>query len=198
MSTRKHIFPVTSWNATGELSWLAYRDGYRKAAEALVLKLLDSDGDKNGDWYMRFCMVYPIMFLYRHYIEIEFKDLIALAGMTTLVDMKKMSGHGLKKLWSKVLECVEAVQGKDTRQEFEDACEKVIEYFEQVDPRGDGFRYPKNVKGSAQWDSSFEVDIVKVNSGIKRLDHYCDDLRGELKQMLDPEAEDISDRIYFY
>jgi hypothetical protein len=74
----------------------------------------------------------------------------------------------------------------------------VIEYFEQLDPHGDGFRYPKNVKGNAQWDSSFEVDIVKVNSDIKRLDHYCDELRGELKQMLDPEAEDISDRTYFY
>ena len=198
MSTRKHIFRVDSWNATGELSRSAYRDGYRKAADALVLKLLDSHGDYIADLHMRFGMIYPIMFLYRHYIEIEFKDLIALAGMTSLVDIKKMSGHGLKKLWSKVLECVEAVQGKDTRQEFEEAFEKVIEYFEQVDPRGDGFRYPKNVKGSAQWDSSFEVDIVKVSSDIKRLDHYCDELRGELKQMLDPEAEDISDRIYFY
>jgi hypothetical protein len=198
MSTRKHIFTVTSWNVTGELSWSAYREGYKKAADALVLKLLDSDCDYIADLHIRFGMIYPIMFLYRHYIEIEFKDLIALAGMTSLVDIKKMSGHDLRKLWSKVLECVEAVQGKDTRQEFEDAFEKVIEYFEQVDPHGDGFRYPKNVKGNAQWDSSFEVDIVKVNSDIKRLDHFCDELRGELKQMLDPEAEDISDRIYFY
>ncbi len=62
MSTRKHIFTVTSWNVTGELSRSAYREGYKKAADALVLKLLDSDGDYIADLRIRFGMIYPIIF----------------------------------------------------------------------------------------------------------------------------------------
>jgi hypothetical protein len=113
MSTEKNILTVTSWKSHGELSWAAYRESYKKAADALVLKLLRSDGDYVFDLHLRFGIIYPVMFLYRHYIEIEFKELIALVGMTTLVDTKQRYGHDLKALWAKVLEPVEAVRGKD-------------------------------------------------------------------------------------
>src|ERR1700674_5287427 len=98
MTTRRHMFRVTSWNSTGELSRSEYRAGYRKAADALVLNLLNSDGDYITDLHIRFGMIYPIMFLYRHYIEIEFKDLLALAAITSLVDAEKLSGHDLRAL----------------------------------------------------------------------------------------------------
>jgi hypothetical protein len=62
-------------------------------------------------------------------------------------------------VWSKVLDLVEAVQGAETRQEFVDEFGKSIEFFERVDSHGDGFRYPKNIKGRAQWETSFEVDF---------------------------------------
>jgi hypothetical protein len=198
MSTGKHIFTVTSWNETGELSRSAYRAGYKKAADVLVLKLLSSDTDYIADLHMRFGMIYPIMFLYRHYVEIEFKDLIILAGMTSVVEANKICGHDLHALWSKVLVCAEEVQGEDMRQELEGTFGEAIEFFQRVDPYGDGFRYPKNVKGAAQWDSSFYVDIEKINSAIECLEQFCHELRQELRQRLDPEAEDISGRDYFY
>jgi hypothetical protein len=78
MSTEKHMFTVTSWNRLGELSRTQYREGYKKAADTLTLKVLCSDGDYMTDLHLRFGMIYPIMFLYRHYIEIELKDLLAL------------------------------------------------------------------------------------------------------------------------
>jgi hypothetical protein len=196
--TRKHVLSVMPWNIGGELTWLAYRRGYREAADALVLRLLDSDAGYIADIHLRFGMVYPIMFLYLHYIELEFKDLIAIIGMTDLIDTKKKLGHNLTALWLKVLECVEAVQGDDARQEFAEAFEKTIEHFAKLDPHGEGFRYPKNIKGNAQWDNSFEIDIATVKTDVNRLEQCCDELREELKQLLDPEAPDISDRYYFY
>ena len=197
MSTTKNIFSVLPWNIAGELTWSEYREGYRKAADTLVSTLLDSDRGFLADIGARFGMVYPIMFLYRHYTEIAFKELLALCGMTSLVSGTNISGHDLRALWSKVLECVEAVQGADARQDFQTTFEQSIELFERLDPRGDGFRYPKNVKGKAQWDSVFEIDIARINLRIKSLGQLCDDLRSELKQMLDPGA-DVSDRYYFY
>jgi hypothetical protein len=198
MSAEKNVFTVTPWKLCGELSWEAYREGYRKAADTLALNLVNSGGNYISDLHMRFGMIYPIMFLYRHYIEIEFKQLLALIGMTTLVDTKKKYGHDLRALWSKVLECVEAVQGKDARQEFAGAFERTIAYFERVDPQRDGFRYPKNSKGHGQWDSPLEVDVATIHSSVNQLEQCCAELRREFKQVLDTEAEDMSDRYYFY
>ena len=192
------MFTVTSWNRLGELSRTQYREGYKKAADTLTLKVLCSDGDYMTDLHLRFGMIYPIMFLYRHYIEIELKDLLALAGMMSFVDARKISGHGLMPLWAKVLKCVEEVQGTDVRQEFEETFQHCIELFEQVDPQGDAFRYPKDVKGNAQWDGQFEIDIAKIKSDVDRVNQCCYELRQELRQMLDPEAEDTSERDYFY
>jgi hypothetical protein len=74
----------------------------------------------------------------------------------------------------------------------------LIEFFERVDPNGDGFRYPKNIQGKAQWDDSFDVDISKMKSQIYLFEQYFYELLEELKQMLEPEARDMSDPIYFY
>jgi hypothetical protein len=89
MNTEKNIFTITSWNVTGELNWAEYRRGYKRAADALSRGLLESDGDYISDIHLRFGMIYPIMFLYRHYLEVEFRDLLAMAALTDLVDTKK-------------------------------------------------------------------------------------------------------------
>ena len=118
--------------------------------------------------------------------------------MTTLVDTKNTLRHDLKALWLKVLECVEAVQGVDARREFAETFERIVEFFVKLDPHGDGFRYPKSAKGNSQWDNSFEIDIDAVKAAVNRLEQCCYELRSEFKQLIDPEATDISERYYFY
>jgi hypothetical protein len=200
MSTerKKHILPVLPWNKGAELTWFEYRSGYKRAADALVLNVLNDDETIIDEFHLRFGMVYPIMFLYRHYIEIEFKDLIAIRGFTNPVDTKKNFKHDLKTLWLKVLECVEVVRGVDARREFEGTLERIVEFFVKFDPDGDRFRYPKNTKGNSQWDKSFEINIATVKAEVNRLEQYCYELRSELKQLIDPEATDMSERDYSY
>jgi hypothetical protein len=197
MPSANNELPVYSWKTHGELSLVAYKQGYRTAINTLMLKVIDNKGTYIENLHNN-CLVYPITFLCRHYIEIELKQVIALADMMHLADTKKKFGHKLKMLWADVLKCVESVQGEDRRKEFEETFEALIEFFERVDPYGDGFRYPKNIQGKAQWDNSFEIDISKMNSQIVSFEEYFDELLEELKQMLDAEARDMSDRIYFY
>ena len=49
-------------------SWYAYADGYRRAADII---------NKNCQtFYDRNTLVYPMIFLYRQYIELALKDII--------------------------------------------------------------------------------------------------------------------------
>jgi hypothetical protein len=198
MANGKNKLPVYSWKTHGELSWAAYKNGYLKAVNILIQNVIDDEGTYLEKIPNNFGLVYPIIFLCRHYIEIELKQVIALASMMQFAAANKRRGHKLNLLWSDVLQCVESVQGKERRTEFEEAFAALFEFFEHVDPNGDGFRYPKNIQGKAQWDDPFDVDIPKIKSEICLLEAYLYELLEELKQMLEPEARDMSDRIYFY
>lgn len=198
MADRNTELSVHSWKTHGELSWAAYKQGYLKAISTLMRKVADGKGNYIENLSSNFGLVYPITFLCRHYIELEMKQTIALASLMQLADSKKKFGHKFTLLWPEVLQCVEGVQGEERRSEFEETFRELIEFFEQFDPYGDGFRYPKSIKGNAQFETSFEVDISKLKSQIYLFEQYFDELLEELKQMLDPEARDMSDRIYFY
>ena len=52
-----------------EGSWVAYAEGYKLAADSLVSLQLQSTSSTNA---------YPAVFLYRHFIELEFKSIFAL------------------------------------------------------------------------------------------------------------------------
>jgi hypothetical protein len=68
---RNHVFTVRAWDAPGEFGRWEYRVGYRKAADALVLKAVNDETHPTE----RIGFIYPVMFLYRHCIEITLKDL---------------------------------------------------------------------------------------------------------------------------
>ena len=54
-------------------NWIVYADGYMQAADNLVKQLLE-------DRHSQDFLVYPIIFLYRHYIELCLKHIILLGN----------------------------------------------------------------------------------------------------------------------
>jgi hypothetical protein len=74
--TQQHI-KISSWKHLGEGSRFEYRQGYKKAADLLA----DAITANVSDFHFTFGMIFPALFLYRHYIELEFKDLLALGQM---------------------------------------------------------------------------------------------------------------------
>lgn len=69
---------------TGE-EWWVYAEGYARGAEILVRHVVD--GNRDLDF-----LVYPIVFLYRHHLELALKDLIRGAG--------DLLGKRRKSLWA--------------------------------------------------------------------------------------------------
>jgi hypothetical protein len=51
----------------------SYAKGYRRAAEVLLQRFLDDPDAKQGD-----LLVLPILFFFRHYLELHLKDIIVI------------------------------------------------------------------------------------------------------------------------
>ena len=198
MSSGRKELSVSSWATNGELIWFEYKSGYLKAIHILMQQVMGDSKSHISDLKSKFGLVYPVTFLCRHYVEIELKEVIALGHLMGFSNGNKKFGHRLGLIWIDVMKCVEDAQGTDRRKEFENNVGPLIDFFERLDPSGDGFRYPKTTSGTAQWNKSFEIDVTELNDKIRLCAEYFDELLRNLKQMLDPDANDIDSRYCFY
>ncbi|OPY94379.1 hypothetical protein A5906_13710 [Bradyrhizobium sacchari] len=101
-------------------------------------------------------MIFPALFLYRHYIELEFKDLIALGQMSKFdgdASSAKLQRprHDLEKMLKATVCLSKNAQGDDAAGEFELVAREAIRLFVATDPNGDGFKYSLTFTGKAQW-----------------------------------------------
>lgn len=163
-----HVLTVKSWTVPGKLDRWEYRVGYRKAADALVIKALAEPPptDQVG-------LIYPIMYLYRHYLELTLKDLLFEAQAAAVATYSVKVGHDLSTLWDTILDMVETVQGNQDRQSFDEAFGPLVKTFHAADPNADAFRYATNRRGDEHWPAPFNVDIINIKIWIKSFEVWC-------------------------
>ncbi|WP_444998444.1 hypothetical protein [Aliikangiella sp. IMCC44359] len=103
-------------------------------------------------------LIFPIVFLYRHYIELRLKSL--LHDGYRLLDRahKPKAVHQLSKLWPRVRNILEELWPDDDSTALH-SMDLLIKQFEEVDPRSTSFRYPKDFKGN----NSVKLEQPKVN-----------------------------------
>lgn len=157
-----------------------YRVAYRKAADALVLRVLHErlpEVERAG-------MIYPIMFLYRHSIEVTLKDLLCLSYMAEITQKENKIGHDLASIWMEILSIVELVQGPKMRSETEESFGPLVLTVHNMDPKGDAFRYPLNTRGQPHWPKPFDVDIVLVKIWIKAFEAWCREIEIDLRKRI--------------
>jgi hypothetical protein len=122
----------------GEGARAQYREGYficaKEAATALQLR----KGDNRS--------AMPILFLYRHYLEIALKDVLDRSNVFDLSQSDEKFGHDLKSLWAETETTLRVFIGD----EWLGSIAKVVDLFSAVDKRADGFRYAANPQGDPQ------------------------------------------------
>ena len=112
-----------------------YVDGFKQAADCVVCARRAAPGPPYGDE-----LLFPVAFLYRHYIELKLKQLLWYGQQLRLVPPGKIKGHKLTPIWTKARTFLEERwAGADPTPL--DAIEEVISEFEHIDPKGLGFRY---------------------------------------------------------
>ena len=126
-------------------SWEHYIDGFRTAADKLATST-------ESEWRAS-NLVYPTMFLYRHYLELRTKQLIL--GFQELMELPAdlPTHHRLLMLWEKVRDLEQqaiATGDWDSEENFDKypEIEELIREFDRMDQGSYEFRYPVDTKGA--------------------------------------------------
>jgi hypothetical protein len=115
-------------------AWIGYVEGYKRGADALVEHALDSRGDRDY-------LIYPIIFLYRQYLELQLKKIhIQGSAMQGASGGYEMS-HDLRRTWSRIRPFLES---RDVEQAELDAVESLLSEFQEKDEGSFAYRYPEN------------------------------------------------------
>ena len=137
-----------------------YIIGYKEAADLLVETVAEQKGTADS-------LIFPIVFIYRHYIEIRLKSLLIYGYSLQDKEYKQKSEHSLFKLWEKVRELLIEIFPNEDNDNMK-AIDLLIKQIEEVDPGSTSFRYPKDFKGnnSLQLDSIPRVNLRNLSEVI--------------------------------
>ncbi len=125
--------PSWRYNAFVEPDWGVYVLGYREAADSIV----DQAQEFGVDLF-----VYPVMFLYRHYLEISLKHILIVLRRYFEESSELPTHHRLDKLWGEVRTLMEKEWNTLEYMADYDAIEARINEFHKIDKLSFSFRYP--------------------------------------------------------
>ncbi len=159
-------------------AWDIYAIGYSMQAEAGINALLRGN---NGDY-----LVYPILFCYRHYLELRLKQLIIAGAELYDQNLTAPNRHNLIELWDAIYVPIlhETWSSDLAHRDFERAGD-VIGWFNEFDPSSEAFRYPIGKSGRLLPKSSLGVNLISVREAMAEVTITLDAVSGEILMHLD-------------
>ena len=146
-------------------------DGYRRAADFLIKQAEE-------DYYLSGSLVYPIIFLYRHYLELELKYVLVTygpyAGQTA-----DWENHDLEVLWPKVRAVIDRF-GTEEDKEGTDAVEVCIIEMAKIDRYSFTFRYPVTKRGQPLSLEFESLDLANLRETMEKIRNFFLGVDGQL------------------
>ena len=138
--------------------------GYRIAADILV------DQTEEEVW-LRDKLVFPILFCYRHFIELTLKDLLQSYGK--LADIEpNAANHDLDQLWRNFRTLIDRMGDVDADDGSTPIVEGWVKEFKKIDPLSQAFRYPTGKKGAPFNAVQESIDLVNLQIIMVKMDTY--------------------------
>lgn len=155
--------------------WFEYIESYRDAGRALVDIAIAGDHERMA---MPHLAGIPVLFLYRHYLELVMKELLLegarhLGEPLTPGDLARRYGHNLLRLWRACQDTVDAIWpgANDRSREGLTALTRQIEEFAAIDPGSFAARYPMTRDDAeslpAEQFESFDLSVLA--DGVERI-----------------------------
>ena len=185
--------------------WDAIASANKEAADRLV----DGLGrGPLGELYQS----YPIMSLYRHYVEMRLKGIwIQLQQWERL--MRIWSGdadeqpepkydHQLMEVWWKVRELLDRIDSyavgtdelPEERNTLYDAIEARVKEFDDIDRRATSFRYPVEKSGETTLGVPlYKPELIQVKGVVEALDYYLAGISCGVDETSSQVCEALSD-----
>lgn len=154
-------------------------DAFKQAADIVVFH-----HDKDEPVMHPDTLYTPIMYLYRHSIELMLKEFVFQLNAQNLIDSDKakaaLSGHNLHKLWNLVKPVIIANNPKGNP-EIPKNAEIILRDLHDADPDGQTFRYATSTNGNVTSDTYPDhVDLKRIHAGVSALHAF---LSGCLSQI---------------
>jgi hypothetical protein len=167
-----------------------YASAYRRAGRSLAVSLAAKGGYRDLD-------ACPIVFLYRHALELYLKaivrrgqDLVSLAGKKLPIKPRALEEHKLAPLWMPIQYIFThlswtwstEVEGARTLEDIK----KLLQEVDQFDSGSYSFRYPVDTKGKSSVSRHFCFNVLEfakqVEGALGLLEGTADNLEEEWDQ----------------
>ena len=144
--------------------------GYMRAGDKLIDAFMNEPRGAQGE------LIYPILFCYRHALEMALKWMISRYG-----DKPPKADHNLWQQWSAVLEIIGGV-GHD-RDDGVEAAGKLIKEMHDADRSSETFRYAVNKDRALLRLPDGPIDLKNLKDVMKALSNFFDGLDAGLDEL---------------
>ncbi|EPV5021999.1 hypothetical protein ACVGXO_03800 [Enterobacter hormaechei] len=162
----------------------AYTEGYRRAADILIKHIDESRLDQDF-------LVYPVLFLYRHHIELLIKQIIGLALALAEDPDKyqyKKDDHNLNTLWplaqKLLLEVDDCYRSSDFR-----LIKEVVKELHKADRRATDFRYARRNDGTRSLEGIHYINTRRFGEKMGAASDSLDAIDSGLRYLLEQRSE---------
>ena len=139
-------------------------EGYKLAGDALVQNFLGEANDHDN-------LIYPILFCYRHYIEIALKEIIEEHGPWVNITLSKKD-HKLPELW-RLFEQIAIAYDNNPSDDAAQAVSGCIDEFSECDPTSTAFRYATDRQTGALIPLEFgTIDLVNLHDVMNGIANF--------------------------
>lgn len=167
-----HGTVVLNWHGTPEKEFTYFAEAFYLVAKDAVANLRQDHSFGLNGLPLKDFQAYPIVFLYRHALELYMKAVILIGSpMLSIANQTKvdretlLKTHSLEFLRQELERIFEAYEwdwdlGVPNFQSVLD-FRKIIAEFQEVDAKSSAFRYPVDTKGGASLTSHFRFNLFE-------------------------------------
>ncbi|NOT91644.1 hypothetical protein [Ferruginibacter sp.] len=165
-----------------------YNLGYFDAAELLVMSYIKEERAKD-------LLVYPIIYLYRHSIELKLKEFIWSLNYCLNQNTNFPTNHDLKNLWVEFIKLYSKKDSKNIlKKSFTDAA-IIIKQLSDGDSFSMAYRYPLDKKGNLSKKPTL-LNVRNFALLMLKLKRFLDAISEKINNYKFTASESYADGIY--
>ena len=131
-------------------------------------------------------LAYPMVYLYRHYVELMLKEFLLSAKRAGLIQLPENweCNHNLKKLWDRIHPLLGELFPNEPERDATNAKRLIYELHTR-DQFSQEFRYPTSREGKGHLADMERLDIDNFFDAMRRLAGFLDGMSGQFADYLD-------------
>ena len=167
-------------------SWYVYAEGYRTAADLLVASASKDRSSVNF-------LIYPIVFLYRQYVELSLKSMLRDSATLLCRDIPLSTRHELGPLWSQLTPLLKEALGTNLTKRELQVLTNLVRQFSDSDPTSQTFRYPEQTDGSPARFPETHINIRRLRDEVTNAATVVERVGNYIVILLDQQNEFASE-----